>query len=80
MIRLLLVLLALLAGMPAARAQAGPEALLLLPQMQLHDPFIVADEASQTYCLFTRNGTAMTGDRRLGSMVYTSKDLTRLVW
>lgn len=56
--------------------QALPaDAPLLLPQMQLHDPFIVADEASRTYYLFTRNETAMTGDPRLGTMVYASRDL-----
>lgn len=49
--------------------------LLLLPQMHLHDPWIVADEASGTYHLFTRNEAAMTGDDRLGTMVYTSRDL-----
>lgn len=67
--------LAILVVAPAV-AQPGPsEAPLLLPQMQLHDPFIVADEASRTYYLFTRNEAAMTGDRRLGTMVYTSRDL-----
>ncbi|WP_375289893.1 glycoside hydrolase family 43 protein [Qipengyuania sp.] len=48
---------------------------LLLPQMQLHDPFVVADTASGVYHLFTRNEAAMTGDDRLGTMVYTSRDL-----
>ena len=73
MIRYLLALMAALA-LPAA-AQPSPEAQLLLPQMQLHDPFIVADQASETYFLFTRNEVAMTGDTRLGTMVYASKDL-----
>ena len=48
---------------------------LLLPQMQLHDPFIVADRASGTYHLFTRNEVAMSGERGLGTMAYTSRDL-----
>lgn len=72
-----LILAALLgsATVLSATAQAPAEAPLLLPQMQLHDPFIVADEQSRTYYLFTRNEEAMTGDPRLGTMVYTSKDL-----
>jgi GH43 family beta-xylosidase len=73
MIRVLLLCLLALAHPVAARAEEP----LLLPQMQLHDPFIVADQASQTYYLFTRNEAAMTGDDRLGTMVYTSKDLKR---
>ncbi len=56
-------------------AAPATDAMLLLPQMQLHDPFIVADKASQTYYLFTRNEEPMTGDKRLGTMVYTSRDL-----
>jgi beta-xylosidase len=43
--------------------------------MPLHDPWIVADEASRTYYLYTRNEPGMTGDARLGTMVYTSRDL-----
>ncbi|NIJ22431.1 beta-xylosidase [Sphingomonas naasensis] len=73
----LMAALAALAAAPVAAQQKPVEASLLLPQMQLHDPFIVADKASQTYYLFTRNEAAMTGDRRLGTMVYTSKDLKR---
>lgn len=71
MFRVLLLCLLALAQPAAAHA----EETLLLPQMQLHDPFIVADQASGTYYLFTRNQLAMTGDARLGTMVYTSKDL-----
>jgi beta-xylosidase len=67
--------LAMVVAIPATAQQKPAAAPLLLPQMQLHDPFIVADKASKTYYLFTRNETAMTGDRRLGTMVYTSSDL-----
>lgn len=64
------------AGMPAANSELTTAAApLLLPQMQLHDPFIVADDETQAYYLFTRNEAAMTGDTRLGTMVYTSRDL-----
>ncbi|WP_347302499.1 glycoside hydrolase family 43 protein [Croceibacterium sp. TMG7-5b_MA50] len=64
-------------AVPPQGAAAAPSAEypLLLPQMQLHDPFIVPDEATGTYHLFTRNEAAMTGDTRLGTMAYTSRDL-----
>lgn len=74
-IKALLAAMAVSLAVPAAAQPEADPAPLLLPQMQLHDPFIVADEASKTYYLLTRNETAMTGDRRLGTMVYTSKDL-----
>jgi len=73
------VLLATANAAPAAaQDEVGAitaEAPLLLPQMQLHDPWIVADAESGTYYLFTRNEAAMSGDPRLGTMVYTSRDL-----
>lgn len=71
----LVAALAMWLAAPAAAQPAPTEATLLLPQMQLHDPFIVADEQSRIYYLFTRNEEAMTGDPRLGTMVYTSRDL-----
>src|SRR5688500_16591157 len=74
MIRVLLFCLLALAR-PAGAQVSQPDEPLLLPQMQLHDPFMVADQASETYYLFTRNEAAMTGDRRLGTMVYSSRDL-----
>jgi hypothetical protein len=66
---------AAVAPAPAAAQGAPADAPLLLPNMPLHDPFIVADEASRTYYLFTRNEPRMTGDARLGTMAYTSRDL-----
>lgn len=56
---------------------AGPEprAPLVMTAMHLHDPFVVADRTTRTYYLFTRNEAAMTGDRRLGTMMYASHDL-----
>lgn len=75
----LLLGLAAALGLPARAqsmsASADVEAPLLLPNMQLHDPFIVADPATRTYHLFTRNEPAMTGDTRLGTMAYSSRDL-----
>lgn len=65
---------AMLAAPPAAMSE-GQTAPLHMPQMPLHDPWIVADRDSGTYYLFTRNEPGMTGDRRVGIMVYTSRDL-----
>lgn len=58
-----------------AREAVAADAPLLLPQMPLHDPWIVADPDSRTYLLFTRNEQAMTGDARVGIMAYRSRDL-----
>lgn len=66
--------LATAAILPGSARQSSDD-LLLLPQMHLHDPYIVAGEASRTYYLFTRNEPAMTGDPALGTMMYTSRDL-----
>lgn len=73
MIRIALAaaLLLLVGAAPAPRATAP----LVMTAMHLHDPFIVADRDTRTYYLFTRNEAAMTGDTRLGTMVYTSRDL-----
>jgi GH43 family beta-xylosidase len=69
----------LAAALPGGAVVAAPNAAraapLTLPDMPLHDPWIVADAATRDYWLFTRNEAAMTGDRRLGIMAYTSRDL-----
>ena len=49
--------------------------MLRLPNMPLHDPFILADKQTQTYYLYTSNNGRMTGTRGVGTMAYTSKDL-----
>jgi hypothetical protein len=46
-----------------------------MPEMPLHDPFILADGGTKTYYLYTSNVAGMTGVRGVGTMVYTSKDL-----
>lgn len=66
---------ALLCLTGAAPAQPQPSAPLVLTAMHLHDPWIVADASTKTYYLFTRNEAAMSGDGRLGTMVYASRDL-----
>lgn len=51
------------------------DAPLLTSHLRIHDPFVVADEASRTYWLFSSNDPAVTGDRRIGIMAYASRDL-----
>lgn len=49
-----------------------------MPNMGLHDPFIVADKASQRYFLYTSNssgGACGTGVSASGTMAYQSEDL-----
>jgi len=48
---------------------------MLLPQMPLHDPFILVYAPTKTYYLYTSNVAAMTHVQRTGAMVYASKDL-----
>jgi hypothetical protein len=60
---------------PAVLAAQQAEAALRMPDMPLHDPFIVADAKTRTYHLFTSNVASMTGVRGTGVMSYTSKDL-----
>lgn len=55
--------------------QAAPEGTLRLPEMPLHDPYILAHEASRTYYLYTSNIARMSGVAGVGTMVYKSKDL-----
>jgi beta-xylosidase len=67
------------ASSPESRqAHAAPpkvDAPLLLPDMPLHDPWIVADKPTQTYYLYTSNVGSLTGVQSTGTMVYTSRDL-----
>ncbi|WP_260928071.1 glycoside hydrolase family 43 protein [Novosphingobium sp. 9] len=65
----------LAAGASPPRVSSAKAAPLRLPDMPLHDPWIVADKASGTYYLYTSNIAKMSGDPRLGIMVYTSRDL-----
>jgi beta-xylosidase len=57
------------------RAQAPEAASLMLPNMPLHDPWILANEADKTYYLYTSNVAAMSGAQGAGTMVYRSTDL-----
>ncbi len=46
-----------------------------LPDMPLHDPFILADEETQTYYLYTANISSVSGVSGPGTMLYRSKNL-----
>src|SRR5580698_1570189 len=68
----------LLGSALAAIGQAAPnhgDATMQLPQMNLHDPFILAYAPTKTYYLYTSNQRQMTQVNRTGTMAYTSKDL-----
>jgi beta-xylosidase len=64
-----------MAALAVAVCVRGADATLRLPEMPLHDPWIVADRASQTYYLYTSNIGQMSGTPGVGTMVYTSRDL-----
>ena len=46
-----------------------------LPAMPLHDPYMLVYGPTKTYYLYTSNVPALTGEPRVGTMAYTSKDL-----
>ncbi|MCT9080132.1 glycoside hydrolase family 43 protein [Streptomyces fulvoviolaceus] len=46
-----------------------------LPDMPLHDPFVVADDRTRTYYLYTSNDPTVSGVDGVGTMVYRSHDL-----
>ncbi|MGV7208754.1 glycoside hydrolase family 43 protein [Oxalobacteraceae bacterium A2-2] len=48
---------------------------LTMPDMPLHDPYIVADQASHSYYLYTTNVPSVSGQCGVGIMAYTSRDL-----
>ncbi len=48
---------------------------LRLPDMPLHDPFILAHKPTHTYYLYTSNRGRISGTPGVGTMAYTSKDL-----
>jgi len=47
---------------------------LTFPEMPLHDPFILADQATQTYYLYTATQRSMLGNAYVrGVMAYKAK-------
>jgi hypothetical protein len=63
------------AAVPAASATAEPSQLIPLPEIRLHDPWIVADAATKTYFLYTSAHVGARGVARAGTYVYKSRDL-----
>lgn len=63
---------------PVRTIQPGPKHGLLLPQISLHDPWILAQEETKTYYLYTSAQPGSTGTNRAGTVTYKSKDLR--VW
>lgn len=59
---------------PATQPTTAP-AVMRLPDMPLHDPWIVADAATKTYLLYTSNVPRLTGVQHRGIMAYASRDL-----
>ena len=68
------LLAALMLGV-RCEAQAPEAAAMTLPDMPLHDPFILAYAPTKTYYLYTSNVPPLTGVKRTGTMAYTSTDL-----
>src|SRR4051812_27791259 len=54
---------------------SSPRQSLRLPDMPLHDPWILAYAPSRTYYLYTSNNRRVTGVNYAGTMAYKSKDL-----
>lgn len=70
-LRSVLLFVGLLMMLPAQAQQEQ----LCLPDMPLHDPFILVHQPSETYYLYTSNKARMSGVKGVGTMAYTSKDL-----
>jgi beta-xylosidase len=61
-----------------SRGRVGPPVPrkgLRLPEIRLHDPWILAEKSTQTYYLYSSASPAMTGQHRTGTLFYKSKDL-----
>lgn len=70
-----LPLFAALLLLPLRAQQPDNAASLLLPDMPLHDPWMVANAADHTYYLYTSNIPRFSGTAGAGTMVYRSQDM-----
>ena len=59
----------------AAATLAAPQSGLRLPEIRLHDPWVLADARTQTYYLYSSAAARMTPEKRTGTLYYRSKDL-----
>jgi hypothetical protein len=62
-------------GAPMASTPPVPRSGLRLPDIQLHDPWMVADQRTRTYYLYSAASPRITGQGRTGTLYYKSKDL-----
>lgn len=60
---------------PDATSPPVPKSGLKLVDIQLHDPWMIADTATKTYFLYSSASRRITGVGRTGTLYYTSKDL-----
>ena len=72
-----LALTLILPQLPAQAPAATPEIHqnLTLPEIPLHDPWILPEASTKTYYLYTSNNARATGINRPGTIAYRSKDL-----
>ena len=63
------------ATQPATTEPAAPRQNLRLADFSVHDPWILADQSSKTYHLYTSASPRFTGHGRFGTMCYKSRDL-----
>src|SRR3974390_3287335 len=59
-----------------AFAQLPVQENLKLADIRMHDPWMVADNSSQTYFMYEGGMTGTASQRRSGVIAYKSKDLT----
>ena len=64
-----------LAAAPVATTPPTPRTGLRLPEIPLHDPWIVAEQKTRTYYLYSAASPRITGLGRTGTLYYRSKDL-----
>jgi glycosyl hydrolase family 43 len=60
---------------PGAPTAPAPRTGLRLPEIQLHDPWIVAEQKTRIYYLYSAASPRITGQGRTGTLFYKSKDL-----
>lgn len=72
---LLILLLCFLGVVSYCAAQLPVQEHLSLPDIRMHDPWILADQSSQTYFLYEGSGAQASSDHRSGVITYKSKDL-----
>jgi beta-xylosidase len=62
-------------GVPVATTPPVPRSGLRLPDIQLHDPWMIADQKTRTYYLYSSASPRITGQGRTGTLYYKSRDL-----